>query len=675
MIKGVSVCNPVEVEKEYLLFTVDYAKKLGFDHIQVIGPIHDGIRGNIDGMTPYRKYSVFNGTKDDAYVRRSVDAVNAACERAKQYGIKMYQWHHELDLPAGFQDAYPEICNRFGDVEVTHPLVKDFLEHKLADFFHTYPGMDGLILTLHETKVPLLKLKDQKLGKVERVKYVTQVLYNTCKALGKELIVRPFASIEEDYTMMTKAYEEIGTDLMIMDKWTQFDWSLTMPHNRFYSKIRKNPLFVEADIFGEFFGKGRLPLMLKDHIAQKIAYCSTFSPAGYVARIDRSGQIPFGNVNEVNNIILAAHLNSQDPDAAIDGFFREKYGEAAGEIKALMEPTEEILKRTFYVNGYYFTELSRFPTLNHSKNHFYFEMMRENYCIDSGEWFIPKNWDRGTLESLLKEKNIAAKQAADLYARLTALKDRLKDAEYQKLWLKFANLKLVTQVWKQLTAVFMDYAGYFETGEKAWEEAMEQDLEALLVLRQQGVDTLGNAFYCLQADGTQSRSGQAFVQDYIGDFVREVRESFRLEKEAQQQLKDQPGVADFIICGGAMEGHCLHKEVNFSDTLVKDGALCRIPGNRRGMEWSSINAHGWFSYALKITPHRETRITVLAGTAGSSLDVKITLGDNEHLIHRDSCQKEVIPLTYIAGGENCIRIRFDKISGNTPCVYSICVDA
>ena len=89
MIKGVSVCNPVEVEKEYLLFTVDYAKKLGFDHIQVIGPIHDGIRGNIDGMTPYRKYSIFNGTKDDAYVRRSVDAVNAACERAKQYGIKM----------------------------------------------------------------------------------------------------------------------------------------------------------------------------------------------------------------------------------------------------------------------------------------------------------------------------------------------------------------------------------------------------------------------------------------------------------------------------------------------------------------------------------------------------------------------------------------------------------
>ena len=113
MIKGISVCNPVDVEKEYLLYTVDYAARMGFDHIQVIGPIHDGVKGNIDGMTPYRKYAQFNGTKDAAYVQASIDAVNAACERAKQYGIRMYQWHHELDLPTGFKEGYPEIVNRF----------------------------------------------------------------------------------------------------------------------------------------------------------------------------------------------------------------------------------------------------------------------------------------------------------------------------------------------------------------------------------------------------------------------------------------------------------------------------------------------------------------------------------------------------------------------------------
>ena len=161
MIRGISVSNPVEVDREYLLYTVEYAKQMGFDHLQIIGPIHDGVKGNIDGMTPYRKYAQFDGTKDPEYVQRSLDAVNAACDLARAYGIRTYQWHHELDLPDGFREAFPEIRNRFGDVEVTHPLVKDFLEHKIRDFFHFYHNMDGIILTLHETKVPRLKLKDQ----------------------------------------------------------------------------------------------------------------------------------------------------------------------------------------------------------------------------------------------------------------------------------------------------------------------------------------------------------------------------------------------------------------------------------------------------------------------------------------------------------------------------------
>ena len=394
-IKGISVCNPVDIDRDYLLFAVDYAGKLGFDHIQVIGPIHDGLKGNIDGMTPYRKYSHFDNIKDMTYVQYSIDAVNEACRKAKEYNIKVYQWHHELDLPSEFKEVYPEIVNSYGDIEVTHPLVKDFLENKVMDFFYAYPDMDGIILTLHETKIPLLKLKDQKLGKVERVKYVTKTLFDTCRSLGKELIVRPFASIEEDYVMMTKAYEEISSELLIMDKWTQFDWSLTLPHNAFYTKIQKNPLFVEADIFGEFFGKGRLPLMLKEHIAQKFTYCETFSPKGYVARIDRGGQTPFGDVNEVNNYIMHAHLNHEDVEKRINGFFEDNYPEAAEEVRALMEPTEEILKKTIYTNGYYFSELSRFPTLNHCKNHFYFEMMREHCDIASNEWFIPKNWERG----------------------------------------------------------------------------------------------------------------------------------------------------------------------------------------------------------------------------------------------------------------------------------------
>lgn len=664
-IKGISVCNPVDIEKDYLMYTVEYAHKIGIDHLQVIGPIHDYVKGNIEGMTPYRKYSQFNDEKDDAYVAMNLEVVNEACKKAKEYGMRTYMWHHELAVPARFQEVYPEIKNDFGDVEITHPLIKDFLEEKIKDFFHFYPYFDGIILTLHETQIPLLKLKNQKLGKIERVQYVTQILFDSCKALGKELIVRPFASIEEDYEMMTAAYEKISADLVIMDKWTQFDWSLTMPSNRFFSKIKKNPLLVEADIFGEFFGKGRLPLMLKDHIGEKFRYCGDYKPAGYVARIDRNGEIPFGDVNEVNLNIYAAALNGQDVDEAIDGFFSEKYGDAAQEVRALMEPTEEILKKTIYTAGYYFSEMSYFPALNHSKNHFYFEMMTRDCALASNEWFIPRSWNRGEIADLIAEKESAAKEAATLYERLLTLEGKIESAEYQKLWLKFYNLKLVTAIWLELLKTFVYYARFFETKAAADEAALENALNALLAYNCEGFDKLGDAFYCKYSTLSHEKSN-------IDTFVESVRAGFAFEKAQRAQLESNADVLDYVLCGSAMEGHKLQKEVNFSDTLMRGGETFRIPGNMRGMKWSRITAHGWFSYEIKVKPNADNRIKLVIEGTNGQIDAKITIGDWEQTISETAEGKKEIELIYPeSAGCDTARIRIDKITGNVPCVFSI----
>ena len=665
-IKGIAVCNPVDIDKDYLLFTVDYAAKMGFNHMQIVGPIHDAVKGNIDGMTLYRKYSMFNDEKDFAYVNHAVEAVNEACVKTTACGIKSYVWHHELELPSAFREVYPEVLNSCGDIEVTHPLVKDFLEHKIIDFFYAYPNIDGIILTLHETKIPLLKLKDQKLGKIERVKYVTQILFDICQKLGKELVVRPFASLEEDYVMMAKAYEEISTDLLVMDKWTQFDWSLTMPHNAFYHKIKNNPLFVEGDIFGEFFGKGRLPLMLKEHIAGKFDYCESFAPRGYVARIDRAGLDPFGDVNEVNIHMMHAHLNRKDVEKEIDTFFQEKYPDAWAEVRALMEQTEGVLKKIFYAKEYYFTELSLFPTLNHCKNHYYFEMMRTNCDIASNEWYIPRGWQRGMLEGLLEEKAAAFSEATELLARLTELKDRLTQEEYDKLWVKFCNLKLVAEIWLLLTRIFMDYAKYFETREDVYAQALEEHVTKLLDVNRYGAELLGNKFYLLSISEYFSSGGS------IEAFAEEIRESFQLEREAAKRIEKEENVLDYVVCGGAMEGHKLQKEVNFSDTFVRDGALCRIPGNKRGMEWSSIKAHGWFSYEVEVKPLTEHEIHIVMGSIGEQLEIRVTIGDETYEICEKACGRKEFIIHYTAGAEcNAVMIRFDKISEYTPCVFVI----
>ncbi len=669
IIRGVSAINPVDIDKEYLDIAVDYTIKHGFDHFQFIGPIHNPVRGNIDGMTLSRKYAKFNDERDLEYVKLNMELVNSALDKLNAAGVKSYMWHHELDLPTDFSKEFPEILNENGDVEVTHPLVKDYLENRIIDFFYAYPKMDGLILTLHETKIPLLKLKNQKLDKIGRVKYVTEILYKSCKALGKELVVRPFASIPEDYAMMLEAYESISKDLIVMDKWTQFDWSLTLPHNQFFYQIKNNPLFVETDIFGEYFGKGLLPIMLKDHIKEKFEYCEQFLPIGYVNRIDRGGNHPFGTVNEVNLEIMHALMSGDDVDAVIDEFFKREYPEVADELKEIMSVTEQVNRSLLNNKDYYFMQGSFFPELNHSKNHFYFEMMKKDYCIASGEWFIPKNWVRGDIQGIIDEKQWVLDTSTDLLAKVKAMNGKVEEKRYQSLLMQFNNLYYASRAWRILVDVFIDYVKYFETGDGAYETKFYSDVDALIEVDKQGKAEIGDTL-------------QYYMNNYIFDgarvvssveiFAREVKESFQSEKQTYFDLKAQDNT-DFINCGGAMESHKLQKEVNFSDTMLIKGRLCRIPGNRRGVEWSQINGHGWFSYEIAVREGEENQLIFELGSLTERLDVKITAGETEYVVKEPAPNGiKTYAFKYLAKkGEDKIRIRIDRISPYTPMIYSI----
>lgn len=652
---GINIFNPVEIEREYYLKVIDYAIKNRVDFFQINGPIHDPVKGNIDGMIFYRKYAQFNKVKDSEYVKRTVAVVNDCMELSCKAGIKTYIWHHELELPTGFEEAYPETLNADGDIEVSHPLVKDFLENKIEDFFYTYPKADGIVLTLHETRIPLLKLKNQKLGKVERVKYITEILYNACVKLGKELIVRPFASVEEDYEMMMDAYAKISEKLVVMDKWTQFDWSLCLPHNGFFNRIKKNPLMVEADIFGEFFGKGFLPLMLKDHILEKVRYCKKFSPIGFCARVDRNGFHPFGSVQEVNLRIMQACLNGDDADAAIDGFFREKYGEAGGQVRALMENTEDLQKKIFYLNGYYFTELSCFPCVNHCKNHFYFEMMKNDYRIASNEWFIPKNWSRGTIEDVLDEKRTAVSCARLKLNELQKMRNVLSAENYAELENKFQNLYYVARLWFALTRVFIAYANENEA-------ELLAVCEELTAIEDEAKKTVTQNYYVTTIVRAQGI-------DPVAQFVKEVKASFYKERETAESLQKR-GLTDFVVCGGGLEGHKLQKEVNFSDTYVFEDGVCRIPGTNKGKDWSTVNAHGWFSYEINVKPNEENEITVVAKGSDGRLDMGVEIEGERTVVSENADGKKEIAIRYFAK-EKIARIRIDRTSAYTPFVYEI----
>ncbi len=669
-IKGISFLNPVNVEEGYLKYCADYAIAHGIGHFEIIGPTHDPVRGNCDGMILYRKYAEFNEGKDKDYIEYCTRVVNETLDKVAAHGIKSYYWHHELEVPANFDEVYPEIHNADGDVEVTHPRIRDFLENKIEDFFYTYPNMSGIVLTLHETRIPLLKLKNQKLGKVERVKYVTEIVYNTCKRLGKELIVRPFASLASDYNDLMSAYEQISHDLIVCDKWTQFDWSLTLPSNEFFHKIKDNPLMVETDIFGEYFGKGLVPIMLKDHIIRKFAYCEDFNPRGYVNRIDRGGNIPFGTPNEVNLEIMDAVEDGRDVDAAIDAFFAREYGEYGPVVRAAMDDTEELQIKAMSVQGFGIHWLSHFPGVFAAKSEF--GPFLRNHVKSYRDWDFPKDIEHLDVEVIRRDQAWAISAASEKLELIKTLEGKFDEKKYYSLYMRFTNLYYVAKIWRELAEVYINLAKFFDDNDEAALLLMNESLDKIKELDIECYEILGDDAYCeaLYIPKNFPNSHQ-FDERKSGayHFGADLRAALDAELKTYRKWSTE-GLCDFVIPGGFAEEHSLETEANFSAAIVTEDGVCRTAGAARDKEWSLLKAHGWFSYILNVRPGVKNTIEVLGKGQKNILSIDLAIdGDMEkYRVEGDGILSVVREFT---PKSDKVVVRIDRNSEYMPFIYGI----
>lgn len=674
--KGISFLNPVSVEENYLKKCAKYAIEHDQKHFELIGPTHHPTRGNCDGMMLYRKYAQFNEGKDLEYIKYCEKVVNEALEMVSAHGIKSYYWHHELEIPLTFDEVYPEIHNADGDVEVTHPLIKDFLENKIEDFFHTYPKMTGIVLTLHETRIPLLKLKNQKLGKVERVKYVTEILYNTCKKLGKELIVRPFASSPQDYSDLMDAYEQISDDLLVCDKWTKYDWSLTRKPNPFLARI-KNPLIIETDIFGEYFGKGFLPLMLKDHIIERVRHCKQFGVRGFVSRIDREGHIPFGTPNEVNIDIMNAAVDGKDVDAAIDAFFVREYGEYGPIVKDAMDGTEQLQIKAVLAEGRVLHWLSNFPILARIKDAYrYFrkDFKASGTMLEDGHTVFHA-------DICLKDKEEAIAGIEEKLALVKTLEGKLEPEKYYSIYMRFTNFLYITKIFKELIKAYVAMAKYFEDDDETALPEIFAAIDEMVALDAIGYKELGKDWH---GEALSLKPGNPFLNygisvDYsertshIYHLKNMLGRAVALDVEAKKQMEAENPI-DYVIAGGFNEGHNLKREINFSGAITLDDGNCRTAGSERGSYWSMLNAHGWFSYEMKVRPNAENTLVIRGKGETGPLSIDLTI-DGEmtrHSISGDGILEISKTFTPQKDAE-IVTIRIDRNSKSLPFIYTLMI--
>ena len=296
-------------------------------------------------------------------------------------------------------------------------------------------------------------------------------------------------------------------------------------------------------------------------------------------------------------------------------------------------------------------------------------MMKEEHHLVSGEWFIPLGWKRGDLSDLLAEKSLAVADTDALLMQCRSLENQLPAGDYDALLKKFLNLAYVAKLWQALLDVFVYYTKYFELQDEGQANLLEGALTRLLRLEEEARKALGESFYVWQLSHNPNAS-YTTAKEPVQSFVRDVRESFRLEKALHAKLIAE-NLTDFVICGGGFEGHKLLKEVNFSDTYLKPDGICRIPSTYRGKSFSTVNAHGWFSYELMVRPGVPNTLVVAANGSDGHIDFDLTIGDVKHEVRAASPEKAEFTFSFNPGSAETIRVRVDRVTGYTPFIYEI----
>ena len=88
-----------------------------------------------------------------------------------------------------------------------------------------------------------------------------------------------------------------------------------------------------------------------------------------------------------------------------------------------------------------------------------------------------------------------------------------------------------------------------------------------------------------------------------------------------------------------------------------------------------INAHGWFSYEIKIKPNEKNIIMLEVGSLGDYIDFKVAIEDERYEFSKKNTGDEMFMINFNETcGKDKVRIRVDRISSYTPLIYKILVN-
>jgi hypothetical protein len=226
-------------------------------------------------------------------------------------GIPFYLWVHEFD----------DVPNRFlkdGRVTMDDPELYRYLDQRYEKLVAAVPKCAGFVLTLHESDFRVFR-DDRVISKdpvPERIRKVTQVIYDVLKRHNKQLITRNFfyEPIEMDY--FKAALAMLPDDIIVMSKDTTHEFHPFYPWDPLHGKVGNKKQIIEIDLGTEKAWSGRGVYAQTDYIHRVALHARDTHLTGMVGRARLGWSKPFEDLHEVNLYAFSRFM--QNPDLSVD---------------------------------------------------------------------------------------------------------------------------------------------------------------------------------------------------------------------------------------------------------------------------------------------------------------------------------------------------------------------
>jgi len=561
---GFSTCHAYPTEEKFIHWTKERLSHINYNRFEVC---HERCSGEnaLGSIDDYIKYPLLSDLNDDKWY-----APEQALKMRKQFmelkaeGKEIAFWSHELAAPETILHKYPELATEKGDLNLSHPLLTEWLQSKYNEFFKVIPEIDLIVLVMTEVNFAVAHRFDNQWSQSDCIYWLIETIYNVCRKNGKKLIVRPFSAIVEDYNATQQALKRLPDDIEIMVKSDPFDWNPFLDLNPVLLQYPPERVTVEFDLGSEYFGRGLFPVIYPDYLKKRLDYIKSIGIKSVIGRVDRKGVSALDREGRINVDYFFNYAT--DSISNSNQFLTEnvqKYYKTSNPAKLaeLFIEAFEVTKKTLYIDGQLLWH-RLYGDIANAQQTLIFEILRPEQSLAHGidEWHILHQKTTMTLKQVRDEKTMAVKMAKIVYKQIIELAPDEKELHQQA-----ARMLAVAEIYHDTVIAMQEYLLTLNdlTHRKLFDTAVENLIKT-------AKKTLSMSDDNMQKIGQMAEENAEKMQKLLNE---EIKVYSQLPDRMQA---DKQNIIDIIAVAYPGEGHKIRKFTHGSKCITDDGKTCRL---------------------------------------------------------------------------------------------------